>query len=314
MKRGLNILISATAALSIALGAAQGTWAQGLGLGGDSRKPIEVTANQGIEWHQKTKRYIARGDAKARQENTTVHGDTLIAYYEETKGKGSEIFRIDAVGNVRIVSPTETAYGDKGVYDVRNGVLVLTGRNLKLVTKEETVTARDSLEYYEKKSMAVARGNAKADMRGAKKGGGRSIRADVLAAYFKPRSAKPAKGRAKSKAKDKKGGKKQSRLDRMDAFGNVVISKPGEIALGDQGFYLPNKEIAELWGKVRITKGKNQLNGERAIVNFKTGISRLVPGKRGVKRKPVQGILFPDKKSNSDKKSKKKTKQSKSKP
>ena len=223
-----------------------------------------------------------------------MHGNTLIAYYDDSKEKGSEIYRIDAIGDVKIVSPTETAYGDKGVYDVRNGVLVLTGRNLKLVTKNEIVTARDSLEYYEKKSMAVARGNAKMRLRNPAKGGERTIRADVLTTRFNPPGTKSGKGKSKGKRKTKSGGE-QNRMERMDAFGNVVITRPGEIALGERGVYLPNKEIAELWGKVRITRGKNQLNGERAIVNFKTGISRLIAGKPGKGSPPVRVLLYPDK-------------------
>jgi lipopolysaccharide export system protein LptA len=308
MRHGLDILFAAALALAL-MSPAGSAQAQGLGLGGTSGKPIEVTANEGIEWHQNDKRYIARGKAKAVQGNTTVHGDTLIAYYDDTKEKGSEIYRIDAIGNVKIVSPTETAYGDKGVYDVRNGVLVLTGRNLKLVTKDEIVTARDSLEYYEKKSMAVARGNAKMRMRKTAKGGKRIIKADVLTTRFTPRGSKPGKGKSK-------GGGEQNRMKRMEAFGNVVVTRPGEIALGERGVYLPDKEIAELWGKVRITRGKNQLNGERAIVNFKTGISRLIAGKPGQGTPPVRALIVPGKskkKSTKPGKNKKKsTKPSKS--
>ena len=293
MRPGSKILFAAALALALVLQAGSGQ-AQGLGLGGTSGKPIEVTANQGIEWHQNDKRYIARGKAKAVQGNTTVHGNTLIAYYDDSKEKGSEIYRIDAIGDVKIVSPSQTAYGDKGVYDVRKGVLVLTGRKLKLVTKEEIVTARDSLEYYEKKSMAVARGNAKMRMRNPTKGKSRTIRADVLTTRSQPRGSNPGKGKSKGKRKTKSGDG-QNQMERMDAYGNVVITRPGEIALGRQGFYLPNKEIAELWGNVRITRGKNQLNGERAIVNFKTGISRLIAGKPGQGSPPVRVLLVPDK-------------------
>ena len=83
----------------------------------------------------------------------------------------------------------------------RNGVLVLTGRNLKLVTKNEIVTARDSLEYYEKKSMAVARGNAKMRLRNPAKGGERTIQADVLTTRFNSPGTKSSKGKSKGKRK-----------------------------------------------------------------------------------------------------------------
>jgi lipopolysaccharide export system protein LptA len=261
--------------------------AQGLGLGTKGSKPIEVYANQGIEWNQTEKRYIARGNAKAIQGDTTVYADTLTAHYVETQEKGSEITRIDAVGNVKIVSPQQTVYGDRGVYDARKGVLVLTGKALKLVTKDDVVTARDSLEYYDEKSLAVARGNAVLRQRNPPKGKERTVRADVLTTQSTPKDKGGAKGGSKSAGSD-------DGPRRMDAYGNVVITRPGEIALGDRGVYRPNEDIAELWGKVRITRGKNQMNGERAIVNFKTGVSRLIAGQGGKGQPPVRVLIVPN--------------------
>jgi lipopolysaccharide export system protein LptA len=264
--------------------------AQGLGLGTKDSKPIEIYADEGIEWDQKKKRYIARGNAKAIQGDTTVYADTLTAYYEEKKGtgKGSEIYRIEAVGKVKIVSPSQTAYGDNGVYDARQEVLVLTGENLKLVTKEDIVTARDSLEYYDRKSLAVARGNAVLRQRNPVKGKERTVRADVLTSQSKPPPPKGTRGRTKKNGDQ--GGPR-----RLDAYGNVVITRPGEVALGDRAVYLPGEDTAELWGKVRLTRGQNQFNGERAIIKFKTGISRLLAGKGGRGAPPVRVLLMPSK-------------------
>lgn len=282
--------LAATAAICVAVVCGGGlapvgpAQAQGLDLGRKDNKPIEVYAEDGIEWDQKDKRYVARGKARAIQGDTTVHADTLIAHYEEKKGKGSAIYRIDAVGNVRIVSPNQTVYGDRGVYDARQKILVLTGRKLRLVTKDEIVTARDSLEYYDDKSLAVARGNATMRQRQPEKGKERTVRADVLTSQSPPKGGKDGGGRAGNKAVPR----------RMDAYGNVVITRPGEIALGERGFYLPDQEIAELWGKVRITRDKNQLNGERAVVNFKTGLSRLLAGKGQGRTPPVRVLIVPN--------------------
>lgn len=262
--------------------------AQGLDLGSGDAKPLEIYADEGIEWDQKNKRYVARGNAKAIQGDTTVYADTLTAYYEETKGKGSQITRIEAVGKVKIVSPSQTAYGDKGVYDSRQNVLVLTGRRLKLVTKDNIITARDSLEYHDRKSLAVARGNAVWRQRNPVKGKQRTVRADVLTSRSRRKPSKGTRGRGK-KSGDGGG------PPRMDAYGNVVISLPGEIALANRAVYLPDQDIVELWGKVRITRGQNQFNGERAIINFKTGISRILAGKGGQDKPPVRVLIVPSK-------------------
>ena len=256
------IAVAVAAALISVSGSAG---AQGIGLPGQSGdRPIEINADQGIEWQQKIKAYIARGNARAAQGDVAVHADTLTAYYRENPGGGTAIWRIDAVSNVRIVTPTQKAFGDKGIYDVDNGVLVLSGR-VRMETETDRITARDSLEYWEKRNLAVARGNAVAE-RGENK-----LRADVLTAHFR----KDAKGK--------------SRVSQVDAFDNIVITTPDEIVRSDRAVYDVETGIAKLTGSVKITRGTNQLNGEYAEVNLNTGVSRLF-GKGG----GVRGIFTPE--------------------
>ena len=239
--------------------------AQGIGLPGQSRNtPLEINADEGIEWQQKTQAYIARGNARAAQGDVAVHADTLTAYYREKQGGGTTIWRIDAENRVRIVSPTQRAFGDKGIYDVDNGILVLTG-NVRMETDTDRITARDSLEYWEKRNLAVARGNAVAE-RGENK-----LRADVLTAHF----VKDATGK--------------SRVKQVDAFDNIVITTPDEIVRSDRAVYDVETGIARLTGSVKITRGPNQLNGEYAEVNLNTGVSRLF-GRGG----GVRGIFTPE--------------------
>ncbi len=57
-------------------------------------------------------------------------------------------------------------------------VLVVTGHALKLTTPNDVLTARDDLEYWSQKHMAVARGNAVVVTND-----GRRIAADTLVAY-----------------------------------------------------------------------------------------------------------------------------------
>ncbi len=295
------IVIVATAITSLSTMNAPAWSAQSLGIGGNNNNPIQVYADNGIEWNQNTRQYIARGNAKAIQGDTTVYGDTLVAYYEEIAGGNTEIYRLDALGSVRIVSPTKTAYGDKGIYDVRNGVLVLTGRNLRYITPDEIITARDSLEYYEQKKLAVARGNAVSRPAPAQKtktktkksaagtkGNDRTVRADILAARFRDEAPATKKKKKQPGTTD---GPRGNTLERMDAWGNVVVTRPGEIARGARGVYFPARDVATLWGKVRITRAGNQLNGEFAEVNFATGISRILSSPSA----PVQALIEQEK-------------------
>ena len=137
--------------------------AQGLlSQGGDA--PVTINADNGIEWIRDEKKYIARGNASASRNNATVNADTLTAFYrEKTEGQGQEIFRVDADGNVRITTDDQQAVGDKAVYHVDKAVFVLVGENLKLTSSQGVLTARDSLEYWEDKRLAVARGFRGAD-------------------------------------------------------------------------------------------------------------------------------------------------------
>ncbi len=226
--------------------------AQGLNFGtGDSDAPIEVYADDGIEWQQDALTFIARGNARAVRGEVTVYGDELHAFYRKLPDGGTEIWRLDAIKNVRIVTPSETATGDRGVYDVDNGILVLTGKKVRLVTPTDEVIADEQLEYWERKQMAVARGNAEASS------DGKNLKADVIVAYMK---------------KDKNG---KSAIRRVEAFDNVEIETATETATSDRGIYNVKTGIVTLTGSVMLLRDSNQLNGCKAEVNMNTGISNM---------------------------------------
>ncbi len=241
----LVFLISVPAALA----------AQGLGiLRQQSDGPLEIDAEQGIEWNQAKKVYVARGNVRAVQGEVTVFADTLTAHYRETDHGGGAIWRLDAEGNVRIASPSETAYGDRGVYDIDRGILVLTGRDLRLEATDAKITARDSLEYWERRQMAVARGKADAIQ------GPNRIRADILSAYLH----QDAEGK--------------TAIRRIEAFGRVRFETLRDVVVGDRGLYNLASRTAILCGGVTITQGDNTINGQVAEVNMATGVARIRPG------------------------------------
>ena len=62
----------------------------------------------------------------------------------------------------------------------------------------------------------------------------------------------------------------------------------------DVGLRLAAEALRYACGDVRITRGQNQLNGARAEVDFKTGVSRmLADGDKG----RVKGLLTPEDKA-----------------
>jgi lipopolysaccharide export system protein LptA len=224
---------------------------------------IEIEADNGIEWVRDKQMYIAKGNARAARGDAQIFADQLTAYYrdeakgEKSKKDGQDIFRVDADGHVRVVSKENKAFGDKAVYHVDQAVFVLVGDSLRLDTNRAKITARDSLEYWETRQLAVARGGAIAVS------GESRIKADILTAHINEAG--------------------QGEIKQIDAFGNVVVSTRNVIARGAEGVYNPASSIATLCGGVKITRGGDQLNGECAEVNLKSGKSRLIGGKSRVK-------------------------------
>lgn len=257
--------------------------------------PVEVTARDGIEWRQNEQAVVAIGDARAVRDGVTLSADRLTARYRPRSGAtapqgdaanpvgGSEIWRLEADGTVRIETPTERAEGARAVYDMDQAVMVLSGGGLRLTTPDAVLTARDSLEYWPQRRMAVARGDAlvvAAD--------GRRIRADTLVGHFLEEA--PARAAAPAEPGGRRGAPGQgSRIDRVEAFGNIEIRTADEIVRGERGVYSPVTGTARVTGNVRITRGENQLNGAEAIVDLRAGTARLVaaPGER------VQGVVLP---------------------
>ena len=263
-----RFLLAALVAAAPALGEAQL-----LGSGTDSGegRPLKIEAERGIEWHQNEKAYVARGNALAARGDVSVRAEVLTAYYRSRPGasadaQGSnEIHRVVAQGTVRIATPTQTVFGDRAVYDIDQSVIIVTGNDLRLVTPTDTLTARDTLEWHDAKQQAVARGDAIAIRNDQR------IKADVLVANVVRPQNEP------------------SRITRVDAHGGVLVSTPTEIARGRSGVYNVDTGIVTLIGNVTITRGENEIKGERATVDLNTNVSRMeaAPGGR------VEGLVMP---------------------
>jgi lipopolysaccharide export system protein LptA len=212
--------------------------------------PIEVTARGGFEWRENEQKVIATEDARAVQGDTVVTADRLIAYYRKkaaatpaaataptndaTDTGGNEVYRLEAEGHVLISTPTDQAQGDHAVYDIDQAVLVLTGHDLKLTTPQDILTARDSMEYWSQKHMAVGRGNAVVVTTD-----GRRIAADVLVGYTRdndtPQQPAPAAAPATASAAPADSLASSGKLERVEAFGNVEVRTATDIARGDRG-------------------------------------------------------------------------------
>ncbi len=252
--------------------------------------PLQVQADSGIEWQQDAKAYIARGNAVATRGPTQVHADTLIARYREVKGSGNsgnaggntEIYRVEADGNVTMTREGQTIVGDRAVYDLDQALMVVTGKALKLTTAVDLVTARDSLEWYDQKQIA----NAVAIRNG------KTIKADILTAYMV--KTKPADGKAPAhagKAPPPQSGKPSptpaavlpgssaadSKISRVDAQGHVVVTNALDTGRGDYGVYNADSGICTLVDNVVIARGKDVIKGQYGVMDLNKNVSRMLP-------------------------------------
>ncbi len=301
-----HALLAAIAGIALGAVAARNGLAQQLDL--SQGGPISITARDGIEWRQAQREVIARGNAQAVRDNVTVTADRLTAFYRpkdaaaqpananggilaaDSDVGGNEVYRVQAEGHVHIFTATDRAQADRAVYDLDKAVLVLTGHGLKLTSPNGVVTARDSLEYWSQKHMAVARGNAVVLTNDA-----RRIAADTLVAYTSaaerpPPGPTPAAAKKAAPPAPDDPLAASGKLEKVEAFGNVSVRTQTDMATGDRAVYVPETGIARLAGKVRVTRGQNQLDGSEAEVNMKTGIARLLAGTGG----RVQGLVLPN--------------------
>lgn len=233
-----------------------------------SKEPIEISAAKSLEWDRKNRTYTARKSALAKQGAFQVAADKLVAKYRGAKGS-TDIYELAAESSVVIQNPPYTAYGDRAVYDVETGHALLTGENLKIMTETESLTAKDSIEFFSRDNRLTASGSAVAVKSPD------TLKADVMNAYFQ----KDASGKLA--------------MHKVTASGHVVIQTARETVYGDKGTYDIPAQKAVMTGKVKIYQDRNWLEGTRAEVDMKTGISQLFAEGNQATEGRVKGVFYP---------------------
>jgi lipopolysaccharide export system protein LptA len=92
--------------------------------GHNSNAPIDVAADR-IEVQDRADRAVFAGNVKVRQEELALDTARLTVAY--SSGGGIQIRRLDASGGVVVRSPSETARGDFGIYDLDRKLITLIG-------------------------------------------------------------------------------------------------------------------------------------------------------------------------------------------
>lgn len=134
----------------------------------DKKKPIDITSDK-LDIDQAAKVAVFTGNVVAVQGDFHLLGERLTVYYDSKEpgadsadsdakavdsgfdptGGNGRIRRMDVVGKVKLVSPTETATGDRAIYESAVGTINLFGnvvltrgknviRGTKLTTNVDT--------------------------------------------------------------------------------------------------------------------------------------------------------------------------------
>ncbi len=124
MMRRATLFITAAAATAALAGLAQAQDAVSALRGHNSNAPIDVASDR-IEVQDRADRAFFVGNVKVRQASLSLDTERLTVAY--SSGGGIQIRRLDASGGVVVRSPSETARGDFGIYDLDKRLITLIG-------------------------------------------------------------------------------------------------------------------------------------------------------------------------------------------
>ena len=107
----------------------------------------------------------------------------------------------------------------------------------------------DSMEWNKQLGQAIATGNAKAIQ------GQTTIKANKIIAVLNEDNTK--------------------QITELQASGNVIFVKDKQIATGNKAIYYLNQEKVIITGNVELKRDSNIIKGEKLIIDFLTGLSKM---------------------------------------
>lgn len=113
----------------------------------DSSSPVEITADS-LEVLQEDQVAVFSGNVEAIQGELNIRADKMTVHYRDSKNKKAKqdsVSKIETDGHVFLSGPKETAQGDKGMYDVDQKTVTLTGK--VVLTSGKNVVKGEKLVY-----------------------------------------------------------------------------------------------------------------------------------------------------------------------
>jgi lipopolysaccharide export system protein LptA len=153
MKQSMKIILLSSFAI-IATLPVPASYAQDKQMG-QAREALEITADTALEWNQTEKTYLARGNAVAKQGDTSVKADILKAQYKGESNSTSDIHLLSAEGNVILKSGMDIATGDKAIYNLISGEAVISGGRPKIINQNKNTLEANKITVWTKDSVII---------------------------------------------------------------------------------------------------------------------------------------------------------------
>lgn len=141
----------------------------------------------------------------------------------------------------------------------------------------------DQLETISAENKATFSGNVEAKQDDSR------LRTPVLDIFYVKGEGAPAPNAAAP------AGTGSQKIERMEAQGPVYYITPTQTARGDHGTYIAATDTITLTGNVVVAQDKNVLQGEKLVIETKTGRSTMVSTNQGRNASGrVRGVFYPN--------------------
>ena len=235
----------------------------------NNKSELTVEADESLEWFEKEKYYLAKGNVILKKDGVTLKANIIKADYVFKNGENI-LKKIIAKEEVILTKDNTKATGQYMTYDLEEKIANISGSFQTFSSPSGYVESKKIITFDNLNDKAEAEGDVKIILSNKT-----VIYADNIKADFESNS---------------------KTLKKAVARGNVIIENKakGRKSKADLGVYNANDEIIRLTGNVVIINQKSKLSGSKGITNLRTGISNIVGDKKNKKR--VKGTFSPIKK------------------
>jgi lipopolysaccharide transport protein LptA len=234
---------------------------------------LTVEADESIEWFEKEKYYVAKGNVILKKDGLTLRANFIKAIYLDENGE-DVLTKITAKKDVFLSKGKAKASGEFMTYDLKTKIAVITGQFQTFSSPSGYIESKKMIKFDDFNNKAEASGEVKIILPNKTKIFSDNVKADFT-------------------GKDKS-------LTKATAEGNVIIenTEKGKQSKANLGIYNSSDSIIQLRGDVVIINKKSTIKGSRGITDLKTGISKLIGNPKKGQR--VKGVFLPTNKNNGD--------------